>query len=178
MSSRITLPLALLALVAACGSEKPEVKEPVAPPPPPAVVAPAPAVPEVDNEANAPSVHISPEIQTACGISEADAHFAFNRAEVRSQDASTLKKLATCFSAGGALAGRSMRLVGHTDPRGDEEYNFVLGERRADSVMQYLIREGLSPSQMTASSRGELDATGTTEAAWAADRRVDILLVK
>jgi peptidoglycan-associated lipoprotein len=86
-----------------------------------------------------------------------------------------LKKLADCFSTG-PLKGKRMRLVGHADPRGDEEYNRVLGQRRADNVKNAISGEGLASAQMETVSRGEDDANGTDDAGWAKDRRVDIVL--
>jgi peptidoglycan-associated lipoprotein len=69
-----------------------------------------------------------------------------------------------------------MRLVGHADPRGSDEYNLVLAGSRADGVRIFLINRGLRAAQMATTSRGEMEAKGTDEASWAADRRVDILL--
>lgn len=128
-------------------------------------------------ESNQAKVSISEDIRSACKISASDAHFAFNQSVVRTQDTAVLKKLVDCFTTG-ALKGRQMRLVGHTDDRGDEEYNFVLGERRANAVNKYLTGAGLGASQATSSSRGEIDAVGTDETTWAEDRRVDVMLAQ
>jgi peptidoglycan-associated lipoprotein len=69
-----------------------------------------------------------------------------------------------------------MRLVGHADPRGGEEYNLVLGGSRADGVRTFLIDRGLAAGQVASTSRGEMDAKGRDESSWAEDRRVDIRL--
>jgi peptidoglycan-associated lipoprotein len=66
--------------------------------------------------------------------------------------------------------------VGHADPRGDEEYNVALGGRRSDAVANELIARNLRRNQVSTTSRGEMDATGTNEAGWAQDRRVDVQL--
>jgi peptidoglycan-associated lipoprotein len=121
------------------------------------------------------SVHIDDKILKACGDIPI-AHFAFDSARVTPEAASGLDTLARCFATG-PLSGRSMRLIGHADPRGETDYNFGLGQRRAGSVESYLGARRLHASQMEASSRGELDATGTDEAGWALDRKVDVLLV-
>ena len=42
------------------------------------------------------------------------------------------------------MEGRSMRLVGHADPRGESEYNMVLGDRRASNVKGAIANEGLA----------------------------------
>jgi peptidoglycan-associated lipoprotein len=120
-------------------------------------------------------INISDEIKKACGITDSDAYFAFDSANVRPQDQKVLQQLATCFSTG-PLKGRVMRLVGHADPRGDEEYNMVLGERRASNVRGFIAQKGLDEKKMTTTSEGEMRATGTDEASWAKDRRVDIVL--
>jgi peptidoglycan-associated lipoprotein len=86
-----------------------------------------------------------------------------------------LKKLADCFTTG-PLKGRVMRLVGHADPRGDDSYNMALGGQRADNVKRIIVAEGMSAEKTETSSRGEDEATGTDEAGWAKDRRVDVKL--
>jgi peptidoglycan-associated lipoprotein len=72
------------------------------------------------------------------------------------------------------LKGRSVRLVGRADPRGTQEYNMALGERRSNAVGKYLAGLGVGSGQMSETSRGALDATGSDEAAWRKDRRVDL----
>jgi peptidoglycan-associated lipoprotein len=167
---------AVLGSVVACGSE---------PKPPPAapsgnteapIATPAPAsTPKPDDDATKGQINISDEIRKACGISDAEAYFDFDSANVQPAARATLSKLAKCFTDG-PLKGRKMNLVGHADPRGEEEYNIVLGGRRADNVKRTLGSLGLPDGQATTTSRGEMDATGTDEASWAKDRRVDIVL--
>jgi peptidoglycan-associated lipoprotein len=86
-----------------------------------------------------------------------------------------LKPLAECLSKG-ALAGRKIRLIGRTDPRGSDEYNMVLGQARANAVSAFLTNLGVPSDRLLTTSRGELDAKGTAEGGWAHDRRVDIEL--
>ena len=71
-----------------------------------------------------------------------------------------------------------MRLIGHTDARGEVEYNVGLGARRAGSVWSYLGAHGVEKGHMATSSRGEFDATGTDEEGWARDRKVDVMLAE
>lgn len=168
--------VASISVLAACGSDPP----PPAAAPPPAPVdtappAPPPAAAQVDDQPNKSNIQISDEIKKACGISDAEAHFAFDSANVRETDRTVLKKLADCFSTG-PLKGRRMNLVGHADPRGDEEYNRVLGQRRADNVGNVIGQLGMSSSKISTTSRGEDEARGTDESSWQQDRRVDIVL--
>jgi peptidoglycan-associated lipoprotein len=160
--------------LAACGGEE---KRPPAVPEvqPEPTVEPTPEPVDDGKDEKKSIINIDPEIRKACGISDEDAYFAFDSARVRDQDRQVLRKLAVCFSTG-PLAGRQMGLVGHADPRGESEYNMLLGERRATNVKQVIVSEGLAPDKMSTSSRGEMDATGTDEASWARDRRVDVVL--
>ena len=160
-------------VLGACGSDP--VPPPNSPPPaPPPVEAPQP-LPKAQDDGGKGNIQISPDIKKACGITDAEAYFGFDSANVREPDRVVLKKLAVCFSTG-PLAGRQMRLVGHADPRGDEEYNRVLGQRRADNVKGAIASQGLDSAKMLTTSRGEDDATGTEDASWSRDRRVDIVL--
>jgi peptidoglycan-associated lipoprotein len=131
------------------------------------------------NLANRPptsgTIAVSADIRSACGISDEEAYFTFDSASLESKDISPLNALAKCFPVG-PLKGRSMRLVGHADPRGSSEYNLVLGQRRADSVGGYLDHHGLTRSQVETTSRGSMDATGSDDAGWTRDRRVDVML--
>lgn len=119
-------------------------------------------------------INISEDIRRACGIADSEAHFPFDSAKLDAAERPTLAKLAACFTSG-ALAGRDMQLVGHADPRGDSDYNMVLGGSRADTVKAFLTALGLTGGHIATSSRGELDASGTDERSWAEDRRVDVL---
>jgi peptidoglycan-associated lipoprotein len=169
--------LSSVAVLAACGSEPPPPAQAptAAPPPPPPPVATAAPNPKPDDNPNKGNIVISDEIKRLCKISDTEAFFAFDSANVRPQDHVVLKKLADCFATG-PLKGKRMRLVGHADPRGDEEYNRVLGQRRADNVKNAISAEGLAAAQMETVSRGEDDANGTDDIGWAKDRRVDIVL--
>ena len=170
----------VLAAIAAlaCGSDpKPP---PAAPPPvmeaPPPLEPPPPPPPEKPGDIPTQSqINVSDEIMAACGISEAEAKFAYDSARVQKGDQPVLNKLVQCFTTG-KLSGRTMRLVGHADPRGEAEYNMVLGGKRADNVKGYLTAQGLSNGQAETTSRGELDSTGTDEPSWSEDRRVDVIL--
>lgn len=140
-----------------------------------------PSTPRLPDKApdspTASAVHISDEILEACGISKPDAYFAFDSANVRPDDARVLDQIATCFSTG-KLKGRTLKLVGHADPRGGSDYNVTLGQSRADAVAGYITSKGLDKAKAESTSRGAMDATGSDEPSWARDRRVDVLLGK
>jgi len=178
-SDSIALLLASSALAVACGSDP--TPPPVSPsggneaPSTTGMTKPGSGNDKQGDNPNQSQINISDEIKKACGISDADAFFAFDSANIRDQDHKVLGALASCFSTG-PLKGREMRLVGHADPRGEPEYNIVLGGRRADNVKGFIVQKGLDSGRVNTTSRGEMDATGTEEASWARDRRVDVVL--
>lgn len=136
---------------------------------------PATTAPVVPAPPTASNVSISDEIRKKCGIPDADAYFTFDSARVTSHDRSPLDAVAKCFTSG-PLAGRSVKLVGRADPRGESEYNITLGQSRADAVGSYLDRHGMDKGKTVSTSRGAMDASGTDESGWQHDRRVDVML--
>jgi peptidoglycan-associated lipoprotein len=99
--------------------------------------------------------------------------FSFDEATLPADERSLLHQIAACVTTG-PLKGRQLHLVGRADPRGEQEYNMVLGGSRASTVKSYLTQDGVPAGQITTTSRGKLDATGTDEQGWQQDRRVDI----
>ncbi len=74
-------------------------------------------------------------------------------------------------------AGVALILQGHADERGSTEYNLALGQRRSDSVREYMLSGGAFTDQIESISYGEERprALGANEAAWAENRRVEII---
>jgi peptidoglycan-associated lipoprotein len=158
-----------------CGGAPPP-KAADAPPPSPTVEAPSPRLPDkAPDSPTASAVRISDEIVKACGINEPDAYFAFDSSNIRPEDSKVLQQVVTCFKTG-PLAGRTLKLVGHADPRGDSDYNMTLGQSRADSVAGYMRSKGMDKGKTESTSRGAMDATGSDDPSWARDRRVDLML--
>jgi peptidoglycan-associated lipoprotein len=96
-------------------------------------------------------------------------YFDFNESALTTEATAALARDADCLKK----VGRAATLVGHTDPRGTQEYNLALSERRAQSVRDHLGRLGTDGTKLTILPRGSLDAKGTDEPSWAQDRRVD-----
>ena len=70
---------------------------------------------------------------------------------------------------------KRLLLEGHCDWRGTEEYNMSLGDRRAQSVKNYLVKAGISADRLETLSKGSLEATKNgTEDQMSKDRRVDL----
>jgi peptidoglycan-associated lipoprotein len=129
-----------------------------------------------------PNIAISGDLVAACGIKAAatagagaNPTFDYDKDELTKPDRDVLDQVATCLTSG-ALKGKAVALIGRADPRGTEEYNLGLGSRRASSVGSYLEHLGVGQPQLGVTTRGALDATGTDEAGWQKDRRVDVQL--
>src|SRR5262249_27356297 len=113
----------------------------------PAARAPSPPTSAVELTSAAPAtakpapasrdLNVAPAIARACDLAFDDADrapkFDFDRSELLPDDRDVLAKIAACVTTG-PLRGRALRLVGRADPRGEVEYNMVLGEHRAGSV--------------------------------------------
>jgi peptidoglycan-associated lipoprotein len=74
-------------------------------------------------------------------------------------------------------SGRRITVEGNTDERGGREYNLALGQKRAEAVKQRLLLMGSRDAQIETVSFGKEKprATGSTEEAWAQNRRADIV---
>lgn len=107
-------------------------------------------------------VEISCELQTV--------YFAFDSSELDGTAQATIQEAVECFLDHNPEVG--LLLTGACDPRGTEEYNIALGERRATSVRDYMRALGLDLAQLSTRSVGEELATGTDEVTWAKDRNV------
>src|SRR5688572_26832748 len=68
-------------------------------------------------------------------------YFDYDSSNVRRSETSKLDAIASYIKGGG---NRAIRVEGHADARGTEEYNRALGEKRAQSVREYLARAGVS----------------------------------
>jgi peptidoglycan-associated lipoprotein len=126
--------------------------------------------PEVSTGAEAPPPEPEPvEVEEVrCALQT--VYFAFDSAELDSTALATIQEAVECFRDQGLEGG--LMLTGACDPRGTEEYNIALGERRASAVRDYMRALGLNSSRVSINSVGEEMATGTDEAGWARDRNV------
>lgn len=96
-------------------------------------------------------------------------YFGFDEFVLTSTATSKLQQAAKCVNS---VPGRTVRVEGHCDPRGTEEYNLALGDRRARAVTNYLTRIGVPSGRLRPVSKGKLEASGSDESSWAQDRKV------
>jgi peptidoglycan-associated lipoprotein len=104
-------------------------------------------------------------------------HFDFDKANVKPSEVGKLEEVARRMKAN--FQGKALRIEGHCDERGTEEYNRALGDKRALSVREKLVALGLDPEMLPTITFGEekpADA-GHTEAAWAKNRRAELILL-
>jgi len=89
---------------------------------------------------------------------------------VRADDAANLDRKAAILGANPAVR---LRISGHADERGSDEYNLALGMRRAAAAKRYLENKGVEGARIEVISYGEERplATGTDESSYANNRR-------
>jgi peptidoglycan-associated lipoprotein len=151
-----TITLALLATAAfGCHHDKKATTTPAPTNDQPAAAEQTKPAPQVTQDQQvSPNLALSGDIVQLCGIKAAsltaDPHFDYNKDELTPEDRTVLDQLATCMTTG-ALKGKAVSLVGR----------------------EHL---GVGQPQLAVTTRGALDATGTDEAGYAKDRRVDVQL--
>ena len=96
--------------------------------------------------------------------------FAFDRYDLNGQSREQLAKWVGFLKQ---YPQDNLVIEGHADERGTREYNLALGERRANSIKDYLVAQGVQASRLKVISYGkERPAVlGSNEAAWAQNRR-------
>lgn len=97
-------------------------------------------------------------------------HFDFDKASIKANDIAKVEKVASHLKSNPT---HRVRVEGHCDERGTEEYNRSLGERRALAVREKLIQFGVSYERIRTMSYGEDTpvAFGHDEASWSQNRR-------
>ena len=100
-------------------------------------------------------------------------YFDYNDATIREDSKAVLSRVAEIMSKD---EGLRVEVEGHCDVRGSTEYNLHLGERRARSVMKYLVAQGVEPKQVEIISYGEErpEDLGMSEAAHQKNRRAEL----
>ncbi len=177
-------------VLAACSSS------PVAPPPaqsaapvvaaapkpaPATAPAPVPAVPAAPKPMVSTAVDaaaLPPHLDPKSLIStERSVYFDFDVFAVKGQYAAMIERQGKYLASKPTL---SIKIEGHADERGGAEYNLALGHKRALAVQQALKLLGVKDGQLDAVSWGKERprATGHDEAAWAENRRADLIYPK
>ncbi len=118
--------------------------------------------------------------RTALGLvmnlGEDTLKFDFDKATLRPENRELLSRIAGVLLTS---KGYQIDVFGHTDDIGTEEYNLKLSQKRAQSVRNYLVEAGVDPEIISTKGFGKSSprVPGTTPAARAANRRVEIAIV-
>ena len=99
-------------------------------------------------------------------------YYDFDKDEIREDQKASLDAKIPVLQANPSL---KIRIAGHTDERGSDEYNLALSQRRAASAKRYLVSRGIAADRIETVGFGEerpVDA-GHTEEAWAKNRRAE-----
>ncbi len=96
--------------------------------------------------------------------------FAYDSYSLSTTAQGTLNKQAKWLKANPSVA---IAIEGHADERGTREYNLALGDRRASSVKDYLMSQGISSNRINTISYGKERPvkSGSNDTAWAQNRR-------
>ncbi|NBV15400.1 peptidoglycan-associated lipoprotein Pal [Janthinobacterium sp.] len=107
-------------------------------------------------------------------LANRSVYFDFDKYVVRESETPVVQNHAAYLVK---TPARKVIIQGNTDDRGGAEYNLALGQKRAEAVRKSMAALGVSDSQMEAVSFGKEKpkAQGNNEAAWAENRRADIV---
>ncbi len=103
-------------------------------------------------------------------------HFDFDRSNIRAEDGSVLDQKLAILQRNPNLR---IRITGHADERGSDEYNLALSNRRALGAKRYLTDRGIAESRIQTTPMGEERplAMGSNEDAWAQNRRDEFTII-
>lgn len=115
-------------------------------------------------------------VEDASAFNPYTTHFAYDSSAIRTSEKPKVVAVADYLKSNQAQA---VRVEGHCDERGTEEYNRALGERRALAVREELIRLGIDAKRVDTLSYGEDRPAepGHNENAWRENRRAQFILL-
>jgi peptidoglycan-associated lipoprotein len=104
-------------------------------------------------------------------------YFEFDKSNVKPSEVGKLEEVARRMKAN--FQGKALRIEGHCDERGTEEYNRALGDKRALSVRETLVSLGLDAGILDTITFGEEKPadSGHDDAAWKKNRRAELILL-
>jgi peptidoglycan-associated lipoprotein len=159
--------------------------------PPISATAPVPQPPKIeppsdfvktDTEASVTSETLSTNIEEANRQAQLrgfikDAFFDYNEAALSADAQAALTESANWLKRNSQY---NLLIEGHCDERGTEQYNLALGDRRANTVKQFLMTLGVDGGRIRTVSYGEERPfdPGHDESAWAKNRRAHLVLVR
>jgi peptidoglycan-associated lipoprotein len=157
LKSTLTAVVITLGLTS-CTDDKKKAAEPVAP-----VASETPAAPT--------------DSGSTADLKTTPIYFGFDDYTLTSEAQSTLTAMAEGMKASKSAV---VQIEGHCDERGTVEYNLALGERRAQSVKNFLTQLGVEAARLSTISYGEEKpvSQGHAEDSWAKNRRAEFVVTK
>ena len=106
-------------------------------------------------------------------LANAVVYFEYDQYNLTAKSIQALKGVSELMNKNSKI---TISIEGHADERGTREYNLALGQRRAESVANYLISNGVNRNRMITKSYGEERplSLGSNDVAWSKNRRVEI----
>ena len=106
-------------------------------------------------------------------LANAVVYFEYDQFNLTSKSIQALKGVSELMKKNSKI---TISIEGHADERGTREYNLALGQRRAESVANYLISNGINRNRLITKSFGEERplSLGSNDTAWSKNRRVEI----
>jgi outer membrane protein OmpA-like peptidoglycan-associated protein len=120
--------------------------------------------------------YLLPRIEKGLTIQLSSVNFHFNKSTIDEASFAALDRMAEFLAENPTM---KVEVGGHTDNEGADEYNRMLSQARAQSVVNYLIGKGVSKSQLSARGYGKDKPlhSNDTEAGRAMNRRVELIVV-
>jgi len=91
-------------------------------------------------------------IRETIELSNSNVFYDFDRWDLRPEAMVSLDQLIETLSDNPTI---TIELMSHTDNRGEDEFNIELSQKRAQSVVNYLIERGVDPTRLSARGYGE-----------------------
>ena len=110
---------------------------------------------------------------TQAVLANAVVYFEYDQFNLTAKSIQALKGVSELMNRNSKI---TISIEGHADERGTREYNLALGQRRAESVANYLISNGVNKNRFITKSYGEERplSLGSNDVAWSKNRRVEI----
>lgn len=171
---------AVAATTSACKKKPAEPPAPVAPTSNPVVPPVQPPTASTGNTNPTPTgptaAEIARAIEAVKNTLTATIYFDYDRSELLPEAQRILNEKVPLMRANTAVR---LRVVGHTDERGSDEYNQALGQRRAAAARAFLVNSGIAENRIDVVSMGESQPStmGEGEASWSKNRRDEFQIV-
>lgn len=100
--------------------------------------------------------------------------FDFDSARLRDESRPALDNLARALRSE-ELKTSKFAIEGHTDAKGRPDYNQRLSQQRAETILKYMVMQGVQPERMTAMGKGSSEPANAADPLAAENRRVRIV---